>query len=259
VFRAASYLPRRYVAIRNITFIGEYMLYQKSNLIAKIFSIYLFFFSIYTFSQETSADSINVSNVNKDYILDVYFINGYAIGYQIFNKNNSEIRLILNLDVNGQNYSEDSKEENSSTIVNKHLNKSSGNLYSINLTSHYLNNFLMNKYGKLYWGMGPNIGYSWNNSSNKNYYQENEENKYSSTSSGFSIGLVALIGMRGNLTQSISLFAEAQLSANKNWNWYEYISDTININGVNHHKTTSNGNSWSYNLVYSKIGLRFRL
>ena len=121
-----------------------------------------------------------------------------------------------------------------------------------------MKNILKSKYGKIYWGLGPRIGYDWGKNTN-NYSHENVKNNYSHFSSGFSIGLVTLIGIRSHITQSISLFAEAQLSGSKTWNKTEYESNYTNVNSYSENSQTSYSNGWGYSLVYSRIGLRFSL
>ncbi len=219
--------------------------------------------SIDSFSQTTNSDSSNTSKQVKDYVIDVYFINGYALGYQIYANTNSEIRLLLDLVISGSAKDEDRTEEDiydMSSSSQQYAEEENKNTHSISLIAHYLSNIFQSKYGKVYWGIGPKIGYNWSKTTSK-YDQEDLKNNFSNTSNSFSIGVVALIGIRANLTQSLSLYAEAQISGSKNWsetnyeNQYEYQS----TGGFNKYKTTTDGDSWSYSLIYSRIGIRFLL
>ena len=228
-----------------------------------VFSLLLIIGSINhsTFAQVIKSDSTNISCEEKEYVFDLYFINGYALGYQIYSNSNSEIRLLLDLSISGSSGDEEISQTNISSLssnTDKYSSESSNSFRSISLTSHYLLNIYKSNNGTAYWGIGPTMGVNWRESSNASS-RENQKDDDLYLTNSFSVGLTALIGIRGNLNNAISLYAEAQLTGTKSWGEHESESNYNNDNSSSSYKSKTDSNGWGYNLIYSRIGIRFNL
>ena len=215
----------------------------------------------YNLAQVISSDSTNNICEEKEYVFDLYFINGYAFGYQVYSNSNSEIRLLLDLSASGSASDEERKQTDISSLssdTDKYSSESNRRSYSISLTSQYLMNLYKSKNGVAYWGIGPRLGFNWRKNTSA-FMRENEKNDNLDLSSSFSVGLTALIGIRGNLNNAISLYAEAQLTGTKSWGEYENESIYDYENSSSSYKSITDSNGWGYSLIYSRIGIRFSL
>ncbi len=94
------------------------------------------------FAQENDADSTNIIEVEKENVFDVYFINGYSIGYGLYSDKKYEMRILLDL---SNSYSSIDKEwttkRTTDDIVSyseKDPTNSSNSDHTLNLTAHFI-------------------------------------------------------------------------------------------------------------------------
>ena len=240
--------------------------------------LFLFLFSIVISSY--AKDGVVDSSANSNYMFDAYFFNEYELGYHLFSKDNSNLRISLGVnsyygesdDVEKQEYiySNERSLENSKR-------KYENSYHQINFRTQYLFCFYKSNLGESYFGIGSMLGYRFNNysnssSSNKNIinepenFEDHENTKYSYSNSENSIllGVTALIGIRSYLTNSLSLFAETQINGYKTWSYGEHegkenrnygdgsIWESANFSKID-------GNGWGYDFILIRVGLRFTI
>lgn len=234
-------------------------------LTAIIFAILFSCFNTFSFAQNSSSDSTS-QNTNSTHIFDVTFVNEFSLGYNIYSNSKSEIRLLLQLNSNGK--FSDGEGTNISTsnnsVTKTETSEENNHEYNgIYFTTQYLYKFIETDLGELYAGIGPMVGYYWDNyeNNNSNVNDDGEYSyKYNSSTNNFSVGLTSLMGIRGKLHKAISVFAEFQI--NTNWQWGETTrenkSDFISSNSDKSEYKTDN-NIWTYEIRYAKIGIRFSI
>lgn len=233
--------------------------YQNWKVIIFIFS---FFTSIIVYSEPGNKDSCEF---NKEHTIDLIFVNGYGLGYSVFNSPKSEIRILLDLYGEGRFSKEDGirdQTDENSTQKSSMERKDNTEYNLLSLTSQYLYKIYENKFGELYLGIGPQLGYSWNN---YNYKYENEDYNYKNITyrSTYFLGLSSIIGVRGKLNSTISIFAELEISGKYNWgkvdvnNESKYFDSTINNKDI--FKENIDITYWNYNVRYAIIGIRFSI
>ncbi len=163
--------------------------------------------------KQTNIDSVG------NHVFDVYFINGYALGYNVLSNPNSELRVILDISTSYSNMDEE--------IENSHFGGGILNSYyrsqvrdytdhRIYLSAQYLITLYKTNLGKAYFGFGPFFGYGWNKMAEENTQAEGSGENSESRNS-ISMGITTLIGIRSTLTNSLSIYAEAQLSGGKSY------------------------------------------
>ncbi|MCB9499685.1 MAG: hypothetical protein H6690_00275 [Erysipelotrichaceae bacterium] len=235
---------------------------QKLNIL--IINIFYILVNSFSFAQvdNSKLDSVEV---NKIHIIDLLFVNSYGLGYNIYSNNKSEIRLLL--DLYGEGRFEDEERTQTDTrddqiVKRDHKNENNTEFNALRITAQYLYDFYKNDFGELFFGGGPLIGYSWNNYSYSNsdneyeYLNQNYKNTYS-------LGLTGLIGIRGKLNNSISVFAQLQILGQYSWRKievemesYDYSSPITRIDKTEENFDITN---WEYSVRYASIGIRFSI
>lgn len=229
--------------------------------------------------------SINISNIaqteNKivtknPHSFSVYFINGYALGYDYLKTDAFKLRATLDLSLSGENQDSDGKNTNhyfSGSYFDNSIQESEietdRTYLSLSLASQIIFPIYKTEYGNIYFGAGPGVGFSRNFSSSisenivynpdtvlasKNFI----ENEY--TTVEYNIKLNLLVGAEVNISNNLSLFAETHLNAGLLWsdqkNLYKYHSDS----GSNQNsEINQDGSGWFYTFQYARIGVKISL
>ncbi len=238
---------------------------QIYNVMKLAFLLIIILFKTNNIAKPNPSDSTKVTNSKNNHIFDIAFFTDYALGYQIYKASNSEIRLLLDLYINGNNIQEDiisTRFLSDTTISENKTGENQSEYYKVSFSTHYLLNLYKSSLGVAYFGIGPFIGYKWY----KQKYISKEigiesDNGFLSTNDEYFVGLTSLFGIRSNLNNSTSFFAEFQLSGGKSWGESEYSNtDYYKYNNSTEiYKSTSNLSGWFYNFTYARIGLRFAI
>ncbi len=211
-----------------------------------------------------------------DHGVNINFFNGYAISYKWNTTQNLNYRVYLSLNSSWT----DSDEEYESEAINSDPNYSNysrefdknNNYFYLgsNLSFQFIYNIISEKGCNFYLGVGPNINYSYSNSSdgrtvnnrrlrNSIPNRDNSECESSSSSYSFGIGIISLTGIEVFLAKNISLFAESHIIGQKTWGKSDFSGNCIKAqNGTSYtekgtnNKTTS---GWNVNLQLVKVGL----
>jgi hypothetical protein len=213
------------------------------------------------FSQTDNEKSVDKSSISSNYVFDVYIIGGYGLGYKIFTKSDSEIRLLLNISTNYDINDIENKRKsisNGTETSKSESSESSNGRHQIYFTTQYLLTFYKSNFGESYFGFGPFLGYNSMRYSN-NYHQEESENENLNIENRISIGLTSLIGIRSKLSNSLSIFAEAQLIGGQSWVDSESENSHVFNSDTSTNKSINEGNAWYYSFSYARIGLRFSI
>jgi hypothetical protein len=195
------------------------------------------------------------SSMKLIYTFDAYLINGYELGYILFNEDNSEIRISLGIN---SSYNISDFEEETKNITNNIESsvERTFDLYNeyhqFNLKSHYLYEIYKSNLGESYLGVGPFIAYR--TQSYTSSYGSTTESL--NTDNLFLVGLTAIIGIRSYITKSLSIFAEAELNGYGRWSEEKNESQTMEEYSS---ETILDGNGWGYDFYYMKFGLRISL
>lgn len=224
------------------------------------FLILIFGSNSFFLAQQKEAKSRS-KNKQDNYVFDVFLINGHALGYTLLKYSKSELRILMDLSATYNSSDEDRKFNSSSgTNINnnEYTSELDGDSHSVNLALNYLMEFYKSHFGIAYFGFGPFLGYSSTNSSGSNTRDEGKS-EYSYSQIKISVGLTFLIGVRSELTKSISIFAEAQVNGGKSWNESEENVTNPYETYTYKHKDITEGKEWFYNFNYARIGLRFSL
>lgn len=220
--------------------------------------LFLCFGNYNTYAKLENADSLNISNEKNKNVFDVYFFNYYGLGYQIFANDNSEIRIVLNLTLGNSKTEYDSKYidiSNNLREEEKSKSKYTSEYYTINISAQYLKIIYATELGKMYLGIGPYFEYYRMNliheeENNENFQDENQ-NIY---------GIQGLLGVRANISKSISLFTEIQVEVGKIFTSNHHGNQSLEIPSQDHRKTTNIGDGWHYSFSSGAIvGLRFAI
>lgn len=229
--------------------------------------------------------SINISSVaqtenkteQKDlHSFSVYFINGYALGYDYYKTDAFKLRATLDLSLSGVNQDSDGKNTNhyfsgsyfNNSIQESEIETDRTNL-SLSLSSQIILPIYKTEYGNIYFGSGPGIGYSRNFSSsiseNTVYDPDTAlaskshiENEYTTTE--YNVKLNILLGAEVYISNNLSLFAETHLNAGLMWSeqksLYKYQG---NLGSEQNTEINQDGSGWFYNFQYARIGVKISL
>ncbi|MCB0731528.1 MAG: hypothetical protein KDC88_10880 [Ignavibacteriae bacterium] len=224
-----------------------------------LFIIITLFFSYNILAQSNSEDELD----DKDNLhsFDIMFINSYSIGYNVILNNSNAIRILLDLGLSKNSDNQDGTytyTNNSATDVNKSTTENQAGYYSLKLSGHYLSNLYSDRLGEVYFGIGPELGYSNQENSSKNK-DENNNDEYNYSTKEYSLGILGLLGIRSKLTNSISIFVETHLKGGKSWSVYDHTSKYNSNDYVSISHTKRDGNGWYYSYVWAKVGLRFSI
>jgi hypothetical protein len=196
---------------------------------------------------------------------NLYFINGYAISYDMIKNDNSVIRAHLDFSGTLTDINSDGTQINGGQPDQSLTTDQKNNTWSVSLSFYYLRTFYNSDLGEVYAGIGPGFGFSKDSYfSNQSYnYAQTNSNSNSSMNSitkNFSIGFTVVLGIKSYITKSLSVFAESQLSGGKSWQKqeYSYSSNTNNIS-TNYSSSSTSGHGWFYNTQFFRAGISVSL
>ena len=217
---------------------------------------------------KTESDNLNS--------FSVYFINGYALGYDYFKTEAFKLRAILDLGLSGSNNDSDGETKSlqfgTTNFGSRELieRETDTDAFNVSLTSQIIFPIYKTEYGNFYFGVGPSVGYSrdYNNSKYDSKYfnpdtvttpninYSSSENTYIS----YHISANALLGAEALVSKNISLFVETHLNGGMRWTddkwFYKYQSNT---NYEQHREDNQKGSGWFYSFQYAKIGVKISL
>lgn len=229
--------------------------------------------------------SINISNIaqteNKTetknlHSFSVYFINGYALGYDYYKTDAFKLRATLDLSLSGENQDSDDKRTShyfsssySNNSIQTTVTETDRNDFSLTLSSQIILPIYKTEYGNIYFGSGPGIGYSRNFSSSiientvydpDTILSSNSHAQNDYTTTDYRVMLNVLIGAEVYISNNLSLFAETHLNAGLSWSeqktLYKYLG---NLGSEQNSEVNQNGNGWFYNFQYARIGVKISL
>lgn len=206
----------------------------------------------------------------------VYFINGYALGYDYYKTDAFKLRATLDLSLSGNDENSDGESRNipdgspyygSKEITERETDRSS---FSVSLGSQIIFPIYKTEFGNIYFGAGPSFGYSKDHSTttydDKYYYPDTVVTPTLNTSSSenslqnYNVAANILLGAEAIVSDNISLFIETHLNGGINWSderrTYRYKS---NPNYEELRENNYNGDGWFYNFQYARIGVKISL
>ena len=223
------------------------------SLLSVIFFIFSIGCSARAQNNVSEADSANYKTFN------LYFINGYALSYDMIKNDKSVIRVHLDFsgsltDINSNLKHLDSNSPTQSTTTDQ----KNGSL-SVSISFYYLHKFYNSNIGEFYAGIGPGFGYSKNNiSSDQNTIQYNTNYVYSSNNDteDYSLGLTFVLGLKSYITNTLSVFAESHFAGGKRWENQE--SSYTDAYG-NFASAYTSGDGWFYDTQFIRAGISVSL
>lgn len=240
----------------------------------KGFVLFVIVFSSINISSNAQTENKTESdNLNS---FSVYFINGYALGYDYFTSDAFKLRATLDLDISGSNI--DSEEETKSirygttNYGSKEFSEreTDRDVFSVSLVSQILFPIYKTEYGNFYFGVGPSVGYS--RDQNNSIYDSKYFNSdtvttpninyasYENTYISYDIAANALIGAEAIISKNISLFTEAHLLGGMRWTEDKWINNyRSNTDYVEKRENSNKGSGWFYSFNYARIGVKISL
>lgn len=207
------------------------------------------------FSQQ---DSVCMS---KDQV-QLHFLPSYAISYLNSLSQNSAIRYSVSLSLNVSGGTNDNDYNVSQDQMTKTKITSDENFQSVSLTAIYMGFSYKHKYGKLYYGAGPTLNLSRDNS------QTNREGKSSSgltettiteisdySTSSVGIGVAGVLGLECYITEGLSIIGELQMNAIYSWDKADLESNQLGYQSNFNISSKTSGNSWGVNLRGFLLGI----
>ncbi|OGU34197.1 MAG: hypothetical protein A2068_12890 [Ignavibacteria bacterium GWB2_35_6b] len=232
---------------------------MKTNSVITLILISLFVFVNQVKAQETKEETEELNTYN------FYFINGYAISFDFYKHENSAMRL--QLDFNGTDLSNESSgnrygTNNSDEKITEEIKSSS---FSISVSPQYMYTFFKSINGDAYFSLGPFLSFNSENREQINTYKlydifngnSESENRFTNNNKIWNLGLTAVVGLKGRITENISLFAESHFSASKRWNSNEDISSGTEY--YYNSKTTKDGDGWEFTTNFVRVGVSISL
>lgn len=203
---------------------------------------------------------------------NIYFINGYAISYEFYKNDNSVLRF--HLDFGGSDNSSDNDGKRINTNSNNDTNtediteERKTHNFTLMASPQFLYKFYKSNYGEAYLGAGPFFKYQ--TSGYENIYQTsrkdingddfNSASNSNNKNKSYLLGLSFIIGIKGVLTDRISLFAESHFNAAKKWDEFEqsYHSSQSPSYEYNNSEETE-GDGWDYSTTFVRVGVSISL
>jgi hypothetical protein len=227
----------------------------------------LILFTILT-SADTCAQEKTETNKPEN-TFNFYFINGYAISYNFYEAKSYYLRAQLDLSTSKEDIDSDGESiqyytgstENYSTSDN-HDNS----YFLIGASVQIVFPIYVTKYGNIYLGAGPVFTYATRNYSSSRT-QTNPDPTYSpvtSTSStgeqNYDVAAIVLLGVKGIITENISLFVEANIKGGGRWQNSEGEYSNTDPSGYQYKNTySSDGNGWFYEAQFIRMGVSISL
>jgi len=206
----------------------------------------------------------------------VYFINGYALGYDYYKVDALKLRATLDLSLSGSDENSDGENKNiqygtpyygSKEITERETDRSS---FSVSLGSQIIFPIYKTEFGNIYFGAGPSLGFSKDHSTldyNSKYYYPDTvttPNLYTSTTENtiqsYNIAASILLGAEATVSNNISLFMETHLNGGMRWSDEKWINNSSsNPNSEERRENNYNGDGWFYSFQYARIGVKISL
>lgn len=207
-------------------------------------------------------DNGSKSDSVKLHTFNLYFINGYAVSYDLYKEGKSAVRVHLDFSSGLSDVNSDQEQSSTSsygfTSKQTSSTKNKNSNLSITSSSYYIYSFYNSDFGEAYFGAGPLLGYSKNSytssssSTDTLYYS----NSYDAMYKNYYIGATLLIGIRGYITKHVSLFAESHINGGRKWTKNE---STNNSNGPRNYfsvqTSNSSGSGWFYDSQFIRVGM----
>jgi len=218
--------------------------------------------SVFSINAQTDTSSCK----NK---FEFMFVNGYSITYSTNLTPCSALRYKLDLDINWNKDDTDSDRESSIILPDQ----SSSNNYSLYNDENYNSQDIsfavqylwineINSKVKLSVGAGPFLEFSRSHDNYKSgyVYESGNSNDYENNrdSHTFGVGLLGSIGLQCDLTESLSIVAQYDLTLKHGWTKSEIESTNTDPSLKNIQKTNNDTNTWSFDLSSIKLGVGFR-
>lgn len=229
--------------------------------------------------------SINISNIaqteNKTetknlHSFSVYFINGYALGYDYYKTDAFKLRATLDLSLSGSDENSDGESRNiqyGSTYNGARditVRETDRNSFGVSLSTQIIFPIYKTEFGNIYFGAGPSVGYSKDHNTSseewKSYYPDTvtTPSLYSSSSENtiqsYNVAANLMLGAEAIVSDNVSLFIEAHLNGGINWSdekrIYRYKS---NQNYEELREYNYNGDGWFYSFQYARIGVKISI
>ncbi len=220
---------------------------------ASLVSLTVFSNTAYSQSCCSKEDSLHTFNI--------YLINGYALSYNIFENEHSAFRVQLDLTSSFNENTEDQSFDRPEEEEYSRDRNSINNMFSLSLAGQYLLNIYKSTMGKIYLGGGPLLSYN-RTRYNYSFHQLDENNNindYSNESQNiqdsYSAGLTFVMGIKGNLSKTIFVFAEAHLRGGRSWNDSIESHSNSSNNYSNNYTIETDGTGWFYNLNAFRLGI----
>ncbi len=208
-------------------------------------------------------DSGSKSDSVKLHTFNLYFINGYAISYDLYKKEKSAVRVHLDFSSGLSDVSSDLEQSSTSSYgsTNKQTSSTKDNSsnLSITLSSYYIYSFYISEFGEAYIGAGPLFGYSKNSYTSS--YNPTDTLSYSNSyydvmNKNYYIGATLLIGIREYLTKHVSLFAESHINGGRKWTKSESTNNSKGPRNYFSDQTyNSSGSGWFYDSQFIRVGM----
>jgi hypothetical protein len=195
-----------------------------------------------------------------------YFINGYAISYDLYEAQSFYLRAGLDISTSKEDIDLDGEIIQSPSDYESSTAESSDNSYfSIGASVQIIFPVYETKYGNIYFGTGPVFTYSTSNySSSRTYNDPFPTNTYKYSNStyeqNYDVAAIVLVGVEGIITDNISLFIEANIKGGGRWKHTESEYSNTDPTGYQYKNTSSSdGNGWFYEAQFIRMGVSISL
>jgi hypothetical protein len=226
------------------------------SLLSMIFFIFSIGSLVKAQNNFSEADSANYKTFN------LYFINGYAISYDLIKNDKSVIRVHLDFSGTLTDINSDGTQINTGQMDQSTTTGQKNGSWSVALSFYYLHTFYNSNLGEVYAGIGPGFGYSKDNySSSQGYNSVNSYNNYTSDTEtkNYSLGLTFVLGIKSYITKSLSVFAESQFSGGKRWQKQDYSYSSTSNYSVSYQSSNISGHGWFGDAQSIRIGISISL
>ena len=206
------------------------------------------------------ADSSNLSNQ-----LQAHLVNGFAFSYLNYLSPAAAIRYKIDVELSVSSVNNERKNNSGdqySSQQSSYEEKVNSNSQSIGLSPQFL--WISEIVSRLtvYTGAGPYFGYSRNYSNTKNTQantnMESLTNESIYESSTFSVGAIGVLGLQCEITKTISVIAEYNLTAYYSWGNNSNENSSQSNTYINKSKSDYDSDSWNLSLSSIKLGIGFR-
>ncbi len=216
----------------------------------------------FSFAQEKKSNEEYSSEIK------IYFLNSYGAIYQYKYSENSSVRFQLDITGNLLNSDHESsglsKYENGNAINSNSTRDETTKNYSILISPQYCYALYQNKYFNFYIGAGPSLSYYFSSYESheisRSVLSVNETTEFNSINNSrtWSLGLMGLLGIEGNINENLKIFSEVYISENKKWNKIENETNQILESKQYFHQTSNyEVNSWEFSISNVTLGISY--